>query len=304
MNPLRSVILAAARSERVGRALGTVPLSRAVVERFVAGTGTADALRVTRELAAVGCHVTLDFLGEDVGTAAGAEAVVAAYTELLAELDRSGLAGRAECSVKLSALGQGFDGELAARHAETICAAAAAVGTTVTLDAEDHTTTDSTLRILARLRERFPQTGAVVQAQLRRAEADCAALADSRVRLCKGAYDEPAQVALGTLDEVRASYLRCAGRLLAGDGLPMFATHDPVLIEALLQRLARLPGRQAEFQMLYGVRPAEQRRLAAQGRLVRVYVPYGTQWYGYLMRRLAERPANLAFFLRALAGRR
>jgi proline dehydrogenase len=140
---------------------------------------------------------------------------------------------------------------------------------------------------------------------LRRTEADCRdlAVAGSRVRLCKGAYAEPASVAFQSADEVDRSYVRCLNTLFAGDGYPMWATHDPRLIEIALARAAAY-GRsssQYEFQMLFGIRPAEQRRLAAAGQTVRVYLPYGGQWYGYLMRRLAERPANLMFFLRSLA---
>jgi len=182
------------------------------------------------------------------------------------------------------------------------------VGATVTLDMEDHTTTDSTLSILADLRTDFPETGAVLQAYLRRTEADCRALAGpgSRVRLCKGAYQEPASVAYQADDQVDRSYVRCANILLAGDGYPMFATHDPRLVAIAQERAKfyRKAAGQYELQMLYGVRPAEQRRLAAAGETVRVYVPYGSDWYGYLMRRLAERPSNLTFFLRSLISRR
>jgi proline dehydrogenase len=175
----------------------------------------------------------------------------------------------------------------------------------VTLDMEDHTTVDSTLRVLAELRQDFPDTGAVIQSYLRRAEEYCAGLAHegSRVRLCKGAYSAPESVAFGGKDEIDRSYVRCMRVLMAGSGYPMLATHDPRLIE-IGGALAVLNGRDAdrfEYQMLYGIRPAEQRRLTELGGQVRVYVPYGEEWYGYLMRRLAERPANLGFFLRSLA---
>lgn len=301
MNPLRTVILAAARSENLRRAISAARPTRAVVDRFVAGEDTTAALRVATRLVAGGCAVSVDHLGEDVTEPAQAGLAVDAYRELLAAVADAGLAAHVEVSVKLSALGQALDEDLAAGHAETICAAAEAAGTTVTVDAEDHTTTDSTLRVVARLRERWPWVGAVLQAQLRRTEDDCRALAvpGSRVRLCKGAYAEPESVAHTSADEVRAAYLRCADVLLAGGGYPMLATHDPELIGRLAALLTT-----GEFQLLYGVRPAEQRRLVDAGHTVRVYVPYGTEWYGYLMRRLAERPANMAFFLRALAGRR
>src|SRR5581483_1448770 len=164
----RSIILAAARSPRVERLVETAPISRDVVKRFVAGTSTADALGATQELAGSGLHITLDHLGEDTLTEDQATATKDAYLELLKMLHDSGLTegGRAECSLKLSALGQAFDEQMAERNAREICAAAAAAGTTVTLDMEDHTTTDSTLDILARLRRDYPTTGAVLQAYL------------------------------------------------------------------------------------------------------------------------------------------
>jgi proline dehydrogenase len=282
------------------------PVSRDVVRRFVAGESAEDAVRAGRELAADGLTVTLDRLGEDVLEPAQAATTVRDYCQVLTGLHEAGLTagGRAEVSVKLTAVGQAFDEALALDHARTICAAARDAGTTVTLDMEDHTTTDSTLGVLRALREDFPSTGAVLQSYLRRTEGDCRDLAHagSRVRLCKGAYKEPESVAFQTASEVDRSYVRCMKVLMSGDGYPMLATHDPRLI-AVAQSLAgpRTPDTW-EFQMLYGIRPKEQRRLAEEGKTVRVYVPYGDEWYGYLMRRLAERPANVAFFLRALAS--
>ena len=176
-----------------------------------------------------------------------------------------------------------------------------------TVDAEDHTTTDRRCPIVRDLRVDFPWLGVVLQAYLRRTLGDCEQFAatGARVRLCKGAYDEPASVAYRDHAAVTESYLRCLRVLMAGSGYPMVASHDPQIIAAV-SALARDSGRSAgdfEYQMLYGIRDGEQRRLADAGNQVRVYVPFGTQWYGYFMRRLAERPANLAFFLRALAER-
>jgi proline dehydrogenase len=213
-----------------------------------------------------------------------------------------------EVSLKLSALGQRLDrdGEkIALANAHIICERAQQVGAWVTVDAEDHTTTDSTLSIAADLRSEFPWLAVVVQAYLRRTLGDCAQLAKTgtRVRLCKGAYDEPASVAYRDAVAVTDSYLSCLAVLMAGAGYPMVASHDPVVIDAV-PMLAREYGRGTEafeYQMLYGVRDDEQSRLAAAGNQVRVYVPFGTEWYGYFMRRLAERPANLTFFMRALA---
>ncbi|WP_121162188.1 proline dehydrogenase family protein [Micromonospora pisi] len=305
---MRSVILAASRSSRVERLVETAPFTRDVVRRFVAGTTTDDALRATHELVGSGLTVTLDYLGEDTVTPEQATAVREEYLTLLTVLAGADLTSGAEVSVKLSALGQKFDEKLAYDNVRAICAAAAAAGTTVTLDMEDHTTTDSTLDILARLRKDFPSTGAVLQAYLRRTEADCRELATagSRVRLCKGAYKEPESVAYQSARDVDKSYVRCLNILLSGAGYPMLATHDPRLI-AIGQDRARWFDRspdEFEFQMLYGVRPDEQARLAGEGHTVRTYLPYGSDWYGYLMRRLAERPANLVFFARALISRK
>lgn len=304
---LRSLILAAAGNDAVRGALISAPGSRTIVRRFVAGERTDDAVAAAAALVTDGVTVSLAHLGEHVTGEAGAEASVQAYIDVLDRLHDEGLTAGVEVSLKLSAVGQTLDEALAIRNGSRICAAAEQVGTVVTLDAEDHTTTDSTLRVLAELRRTWPWVGAVLQTYLRRTLDDCRALAadGSRVRLCKGAYAEPMEVAFNDQHEVAMSYVRCANVLLAGPGYPMFATHDPRLI-AIGEERARWYDRaqdSCEFQMLYGVRPREQRRLVRAGHTVRVYVPYGTEWYGYLVRRLAERPANLTFFLRALRSR-
>jgi proline dehydrogenase len=305
---LRTVILAAARNKRVEHLVGTAPISRDVVRRYVPGPAVEDALRATQELSDDGLAISLDYLGEDTTDAAQASATKDAYLTLLKALAGAGLTPAAEVSVKLSAVGQLLDRSMAIDNARAICQAAENAGTTVTLDMEDHTTTDSTLDILAELRKDFPRTGAVLQSYLRRTEADCKDLATpgSRVRLCKGAYKEPESVAFQSTLDVDRSYVRCLNALMAGEGYPMLATHDPRLIAIGIERARWYDRTQDsfEFQLLYGVRPDEQRRLAADGHTVRVYVPYGTEWYGYLMRRLAERPANLTFFLRSLASKK
>ena len=302
---LRAALLTASRNAQVRRLVETAPISRDVVKRFVAGTSVDDAVRVSSTLVDSGLTVTLDHLGEDTTEVGHADATTKAYLTLLRRLGELGLAARAEVSVKLSAIGQALDESLALDNARAICEAAAAASTTVTVDMEDHTTTDSTLGIIRELRRDFPWTGAVLQAYLRRTEGDCRDLAGpgSRVRLCKGAYKEPESVAFQSRSEVDRSYVRCLRILVGGEGYPMFATHDPRLIAiagTLVQRAGRAKGGH-EFQMLYGIRPHEQLRLAGQGETVRIYTPYGDEWYGYLMRRLAERPANVGFFLRALA---
>jgi proline dehydrogenase len=305
---LRPTLLAASRSARIRRLVENSRLTRPVVDRFVAGTDEVAALRTTRDLCRRGMRVSLDRLGEDVGNAEQADATVRAYERLLALLDTSGLARSAEVSVKLSALGLLVGGEKTAlKNAWRICDAARTAGTTVTVDMEDHTTVDGTLNVLTRLRGEFPTVGAVVQAYLRRAEQDCRDLAaeGSRVRLCKGAYAEPAAVAFRHKDEVDRSYVRCLKILMSGSAYPMVASHDPRMI-AIATELAARAGRTTdgyEFQMLYGTRPQEQRRIVAGGHTLRVYLPYGDQWYGYFMRRLAERPANVEFFVRSLLTR-
>ncbi|MGH3434550.1 MAG: proline dehydrogenase family protein [Thermocrispum sp.] len=305
---LRAPLIAASRSPRLRGLAERTALTRSVVDRFVAGEDADTAVSTVRQITGDRL-VTLDLLGEDTRDANQADRTVGAYRQLLWRVADAGLATRVEASVKLSALGQALelDGEkIALENARQICAAAATVGTTVTVDMEDHTTTDSTLCIVRDLRVDFPWAGAVVQAYLRRTEADCAefAGAGSRVRLCKGAYDEPASVAYRDKADVDASYVRCLRTLMDGAGYPMVATHDPRLID-IAEHLATRAGRAAadyEFQMLYGVRPHEQQRLASRGLRMRAYVPYGSEWYPYFMRRLAERPANLAFFLRSFAS--
>lgn len=306
---LRSSLLQLAKMHRVRDVVEKAPVSRSVVRRFVAGATVADAVRATAELATVGRAATIDYLGEDTTHLEQARHTRDTYLTLLRELTARGLSqgGRAEVSVKLTALGLHLpDGSaIALGHAREIAQAAVNAGTTMTVDMEDHTTTDATLAIVHELREDFPSVGAVLQAYLRRTEADCAALAHagSRIRLCKGAYQEPEEVAFQDGAEVDKAYVRCLKILMAGDGYPMVASHDPRLIEiaaALAGRAGREP-KTFEYQMLYGIRPDEQARIADRGDQMRVYVPFGEEWYGYLMRRMAERPANVAFFLRGVA---
>jgi proline dehydrogenase len=303
-------LLAASRSGRVRNLITHAPGTREVVRRFVAGRSLDSALVVAEGLVSSGLRVSLDHLGEDTADRAQADHMREVCIRALGALADAGLTAGAEISLKLSSLGQalGPDGNrIALETASTVCSAAGGHGTTVTLDMEDHTTTDATLSVLRELRADFPWVGAVLQAYLHRTPADCQdlAYAGSRVRLCKGAYREPAGVAHQDPHEVDRSYVRCLRILMAGQGYPMVASHDPRML-AIAAELAARAGRNPgdfEYQMLYGVRPDEQRRLAAAGETVRVYVPFGEEWYGYLMRRLAERPANVAFFVRALLSR-
>ncbi|MDT5152130.1 MAG: proline dehydrogenase [Mycobacterium sp.] len=311
----RPVILAAARSDGLRCTAERMPVTRRVVHRFVPGESVDDALTSVSALRDSHRFVSIDYLGEDVTDSDAADTTVRAYVDLLEALGqrREVVDGPRplEVSLKLSALGQALprDGEkIALENAHTICSKARDLGAWVTVDAEDHTTTDSTLSIVRELRADFGWLGTVLQAYLKRTQGDCEEFAASgaRIRLCKGAYDEPASVAYRDGDEVTDSYLRCLRVLMAGEGYPMVASHDPVVIDAV-PGLAREFSRGVEdfeYQMLFGIRDAEQRKLAAEGNNVRVYVPFGSQWYGYFVRRLAERPANLSFFLRALAERR
>lgn len=309
---LRGALLQLSESDTVRSAVLRAPVSRAVLSRYVAGDSVADAVATTADLRATNRLATIDHLGENVTDRAQAERTRDTYVALLRALAEADLArfGASEVSVKLSAVGQALpdDGDaIALENARAICEAADRAGTTVTLDMEDHTRTDRTLATLRALREDFPWVGAVLQAYLRRTEADCRDLAHagSRVRLCKGAYQEPESVAYQDGGEVDLSYVRCLKVLMAGHGYPMVATHDPRLVE-IAQALAGHHGRTPdsyEFQMLLGVRDLEQKRVADRGHQMRVYVPFGADWYGYLVRRLAERPANVRFFLRSLASR-
>ncbi len=317
---LRRALLAAAASERVRDLVTGTPATREVVHRYVAGESIGDAVRVARALREAGLLVTLDYLGEDTTDTLRAAATATQYVQLLGKLAAEGLTdgGAVEVSVKPTAVGlllgspdgpAGGEGgalgeSIATGHLERIVTAARDAGTTVTLDAEDHRTTDATLRIAGALRARYAGVGSVVQAALRRTETDVRELAAPgvRVRLCKGAYAEPIAEAFTARHDIDKSFARCLRILMAGQGYPMIATHDPRLI-AITRSLGfgRAPD-SFEYQMLYGVRPEEQRRLAAAGARVRVYVPYGGDWYKYLVRRMAERPANLALFLRSLGS--
>lgn len=304
-NSLRPVILAAARSPRCEHAITRAPLSRQVVNRFVAGRERSDAIAVVSRLLDDGRYVSVDFLGENVTDAGSARATVHEYLSLIEELGKFSRTlapvPRVEVSVKLSSLGAELNTDVAAENARTICAAAQSAGVWVTVDAEDHTTTDATLATVRSLRADFPWLGTVLQAYLRRTESDCLAFDGARIRLCKGAYNEPEAVAYIRREDVTASYLRCLDILCRGTGYPMVASHDPVVIAAAARMFCGVE--RFEYQMLFGIREPEQARLVAEGQHVRTYVPYGSAWYPYFMRRLAERPANLAFFLRSVVAR-
>ncbi|MEU8431748.1 proline dehydrogenase family protein [Streptomyces sp. NPDC029216] len=303
---LGPAILAASRSDKMRRIVSAAPVTKPVVNRFIPGETVGQVIPIVEELTRKGLEVTLDVVGEDITAVEQSYAARDAYLELIERLKELELGETVEMSVKLSMFGQALEGghELALANVRPVVEAAAAIGTTVTLDAEDHTTLDSMFAIHEELRRDFPQTGCVIQAYLFRTEADARRLAaaGSRVRIVKGAYKEPAEVAYQDKAEIDKAYVRIMRILMEGDGYPMIGSHDPRLI-AIAQELARQAGRKLdeyEFQMLYGIRSEEHLRLASEGHRMRVYTAYGTDWYGYFMRRLAEKPANLLFFLRSM----
>lgn len=306
---LRGGILRAAESENLRNFVRTTPLTRSVVDQYVAGPEVGDGFRVAQQLVGEGLHVTLDHLGEHTTDAEQAVRTRDIYFALLDQLSEAGLTtdGRVEVSVKISALGAfvGPDGlALAQDSVRAICERAQQAGTTVTVDMEDHTTVDATLELAREVRRDFPWLGVVLQAYLRRTEADARdlATAGSRVRLCKGAYNEPPAVSYKDRGDINRAFARALKVLIRGDGYPMIATHDPKLIE-IAQALITHAGRSTdshEFQMLHGIRPKEQQRLAGMGETMRIYLPFGEQWYEYLVRRMAERPANAGLFVRSL----
>jgi proline dehydrogenase len=273
-----------------------------MVGRFVAGQTLDEALGALSALRARGMRTTVDVLGESVATAEDSDAAVGRYLQTLDALADRDL--ERNVSLKLSQMGLRVDGELCRENVGRVFRRAAEIGAFVRIDMEDHPTVDATLALWRELRPLNPSSGVVVQAALRRSAGDVEALIADRapVRLCKGAYKEPESVAFVDRAEVDRSYAELMDRLLHDGAHTALATHDDRLI-ARAVRMARQDGigrDRFEFQMLYGVRRDLQERLAAAGYTVRVYVPYGREWYPYFMRRLAERPANVTFLLRSL----
>lgn len=300
---LRSSLLWLSRRRSLGRLATRLPVTRSMVARFVAGETLAEALVALDRLHAAGFRTTVDVLGEAVTSPADARAAAAAYLETLDALAARGL--DRNVSVKLSQMGLEIDRDACRENTRRILERAAEQNAFVRIDMEDHSTTDATLELWRDLRPVNAgrgDSGVVIQAALRRSPADVEALIAerARVRLCKGAYVEPASVAYPDKADVDAAYATLMERLLADGTFPGLATHDEQLIARAVAftRDRGIPAERFEFQMLYGVRRDVQERLLRAGFGVRVYVPYGTQWYPYFMRRLAERPANVAFVLR------
>ncbi len=306
---LRSLLLILSHRRFLGRLATRLPFTRPMVARFVAGESLDAALPALRRLHDAGFGSTVDILGESVMNEEAARTAAAAYVGALHTLAESGL--DLNVSLKLSQMGLGLGPQVARQNAGRVLAAAAELGAFVRIDMEDHTTTDATLEVWRSLRPVMAgegDVGVVLQSALRRTEADVETLIaeGARIRLCKGAYKEPAAVAYPHKADVDAAYARITERLLADGRHPAIATHDDAMVDHAIA-YAREHGigpERFEFQMLYGIRRDLQERLLADGWTVRIYVPCGREWYPYFMRRLAERPANVAFLLRSVLRER
>jgi proline dehydrogenase len=299
---LRAALLALSRRRGLGRLATRLPVTRPMVGRFVAGESLDDALGALDRLSAAGLRTTVDILGESVASGGQADAAAASYRSTIDALAARGL--DRNVSLKLSQMGLDVDPERCRANVEAIFRHAAETGTFVRVDMEEHTKTDATLALWRALRPINPASGVVIQAALRRSRDDVEQLIEerARVRLCKGAYREPAAVAFQERAEVDRAYVGLMERLLRDGEYPAIATHDE-RIQRLAAGMARREGigpDRFEFQMLYGVRRDLQEQLVRDGWTVRVYTPFGTEWYPYFMRRLAERPANVAFVLRSV----
>ena len=299
---LRSFLLYLSERESLKHLLTRYSLGRRLASRFIAGEEIADALAAIRRLNADGFTVTLDCLGESVHQAAEAEAACQVYLQLLDELAAEKL--DSHVSVKLTQLGLAIDEALARRHLALIADRAARHKNFVRVDMEGSEFTDATLRVFRAVDAPRDVLGIAIQAYLHRTEADVDELlkCGARLRLVKGAYKEPPDIAFARKRDVDRNYQKLMEQLLASGVYHAIATHDERLIAAS-ERFARehgVPPGGFEFQFLYGIRRRLQRELIQQGWRVRVYVPYGREWYAYFMRRLAERPANLLFLMRNL----
>jgi proline dehydrogenase len=306
---MRSLLIGLSHRRSVARLAVRSPLTRPVVSRFVAGESLGEALPAIAALKKAGFRTTVDVLGESVTSPEHAAAGVDRYLATIAALSEDGL--DPNVSLKLTQMGLAIGRDICEANVMRIVEAARGVSGFVRFDMEDHTATDATLQIWRAAHDAYQDVGVVIQSALRRSSADVDAIiaVGGRVRLCKGAYDEPGSVAYRTRAAVDANYARLMERLLLADAYPAVATHDPRLIAKAIEIAERegIGRDRFEFQMLYGVRRDLQRTLVERGYAVRIYVPYGQEWYPYFMRRLAERPANVGFMLRAIVkeeGRR
>ena len=290
----------------LGRVAMATPLVRRMPYRFVAGTTLDQAADAVRRLNADGASATLDVLGESVDDRASADRAAAQYVDTIERIARDGL--DANVSIKLTQMGLELGVEECLAVLAPVVRAGAAHGVFVRIDMEGSATTDRTFEVVDRLRADGCDVGPVVQAYLHRSPEDVERLAAERVRtrVCKGAYAEPPELALQDRDAIGDAFVALSQRLLEADAYPGVATHDPDMIRrvAAFARERGIGSDRYEFQLLYGVRRDLQRQLIAEGQRVRIYVPFGTEWWPYFMRRLAERPANVWFVLRSLFGER
>ena len=278
------------------------PVVQRLSSRYIAGPTLDDALSVVRELNDVGKLATIDVLGEEVSSADEARAIAGQYHDVLAQIDDQGL--RSGISVKLTALGLELDHELCRDNLESVVRDAAARGNFVRIDMEDSSTTERTLQLYRTLRaEGHTYVGVVLQAYMRRTLDDVPGLDD--VRLCKGIYVEPHSIAFRDFDDVRTNYLQALEKLVGQGSYVAIATHDEYLLDSALRVVsdAGIPRDRYEFQMLLGVRPERGDELVAAGHRVRVYVPYGTHWYEYSLRRLQENPKIAGYIAADTVGR-
>jgi proline dehydrogenase len=299
---MRAALLALSARPALGRALDRLPLTRRLVRRFVAGTELEEALAVIQQVNDGGLSTAVTYLGENVATEAAARAAAAAYLEILDQIKRRSL--RCLPSLKLTHMGLDVSEDGCVENLRRILDRARDHGTLLWIDMEQTAYTERTLRIYAALRREYTNVACVIQAYLRRSEADVRRLIDlgATVRLCKGAYREPASLAFTDKAEVDRNYERLMDLLLAGGTYTGFATHDERLIARVERRASELrtPRGRFEIQMLYGIRGDLHGQIRAMGLPLRLLVPFGEDWYGYFMRRLAERPANLLFLVKNL----
>ena len=302
---MRAVLLALSHRRFIGRLATRLPFTRPMVARFIAGETLEAALPALERSRAAGFHTTVDILGEAVRSEAAARAAAAAYVAAIPVLDDQGLDHNV--SLKLSQMGLALGPDLVRENVARVLTAAAAAGAFVRIDMEDHTTTDATLDLWRELRPIMAgsgDVGVVLQSALRRTPADAEVLIaeGARIRLCKGAYREPASVAHQDKADVDAAFVAVMRRLLDDGTYPALATHDDRIADQAIAyaRERGIGPERFEFQMLYGVRRDLQERLLRDGWTVRIYVPFGGQWYPYFMRRLAERPANVTFLIGSL----
>ena len=301
---IKKLLLVAATNKRLERIVSTNPLTRDLVRRFVAGTTLEEAIAVTRQLNAQRIDVSLDLLGETVEHLQESEVATNAYIEAVRAIAEH--VPGATVSVKLSQLGIGLDPAVCVSHLNNLLKEAAKVGVLVEVDMEHSSVGPAELEAFRAALDEYPDTRVAIQAAIRRTPLDLQSFTEvkPRIRLVKGAFLETRERALQDKDDITAQYLYLTDYALENLPDPAFGTHDDACIDHAKKSAVRLGVDRAdyEFQMLYGVRRDLQRKLADEGYRIRIYVPYGTEWYPYLMRRMAERPANLVFFLRSLIG--